>query len=157
MNEPIIGVPLTHRCIITSQRVFASLLPSDAGQISQLPKWESFVFIDISDTLYWQNIRYKSTIIKWALHERSEKNYTVSLQRWLQRAAINAHLHKDKNGFGRLLGWSNIRDRNNLSLHFILLTCGREKGTCKVMWVGEPGENSRSWRPTEQVQLPVHV
>lgn len=37
------------------------------------------------------------------------------------------------------------------------LTCGGEQGSCKVMRVGEPGEDSWAWGSAEEVQLPVHV
>lgn len=130
MKEPITRVPLTHHCIITSQRPFASLLPSNAGQISQLPNRESSIFIAISDSLYWQNIYYKSTIIKWTLHERREKKimpFHYSGGEQFQHAAINAHLHKDKNGIGRLWEWDNLSVLNDLSwkvqfiaLHWVL-------------------------------------
>lgn len=129
MKEPITGVPLTHQCIITSQRPFSSLLPSNAGQISQLPNRESSIFIDISDSLYGQNICYKSTIIKWTLQERKEKNQAITVvEEQCRHAAINAHLHKRiKNAIGRLWEWHNRSVSNDLSwrvqlinLHWVL-------------------------------------
>lgn len=49
----------------------------NAGQISQLPNWESCIFIDKSDFLYWQNICWKSPIINRTLHER-KNTHSVS-------------------------------------------------------------------------------
>ncbi len=46
------------------------------------------------------------------------KNYAVSLQRWrnnLENAAINAHLHEDKTGIGRLWEWDDLSVLYDLS------------------------------------------
>lgn len=45
MKEAITWMLLTNHCIITSQRPLSFLLPSNAGQISQLPNWDSCIFM----------------------------------------------------------------------------------------------------------------
>lgn len=87
----------------------------------------------------------------------------MAVEGLLPIAGTNAHLHKlggSQSGIiwlFRAICLGECGSSPGAGCAEALQTCGREEGSCQVVRVGEPWEDSRSRGSAEQVQLPIHV